>query len=98
MVRDGELTTLPELIYEYQIYSKLKKNPFFRYYLAIKFMNKWNRGSKAIKFGENKIRIKKLMFLDNEKILGWRVELRNMLFISDKGGHINSGWVNKVAK
>lgn len=61
-------------------------------------MNKWNRGSKAIKFVENKLRIKRLMFLDNEKMLGWRVELRNMLFISDKGGHINSGWVNKVAK
>jgi hypothetical protein len=36
--------------------------------------------------------------LDNEKILGWKVELKGMLFITDKGGHVNSGWVNKVAK
>lgn len=61
-------------------------------------MNKWHKGSKLITFVENKFKIKKLLFLDNEKILGWRVELKNLLHINDKGGHVNSGWVNRVAK
>lgn len=36
-------------------------------------MNKWHKGSKMIKFVENKFKIKRLMFLDNEKLLGWRI-------------------------
>lgn len=92
------MTPLDKLIYEYEIFNKLKKNHFFKYYLAIKFMNKWHKGSKMIKFVENKFKIKKLLFLDNEKLLGWRIELKNLLFIADKGGHVNSGWVNRVAK
>jgi hypothetical protein len=50
MVRDGELTPLDNLIHEYELYSKLKKNHFFKYYLLIKFMNRWHRGSRMIKF------------------------------------------------
>jgi hypothetical protein len=26
------------------------------------------------------------------------VELKEILFISDRGGHVNSGWVGRVAK
>jgi len=32
MVFDGELVTLDKLIYEYEVYKKLKKIHFFRYY------------------------------------------------------------------
>lgn len=73
MIRDGELTPLDKLIYQYEIFNKLKKNAFFRYFLVIKFMNKWHKGSKMIKFVENKFKLKKLLFLDNEKILGWKI-------------------------
>lgn len=65
MVSEGELIPLEKLIYEYDLYSKLRKVPFFRYYFLIKFMNKWNRGSKVAKFIETKYRIKRLLFLEN---------------------------------
>lgn len=88
---------LEKLIHDYDIYSKLKKIHYFKYYSLIKFMNKWNRGSKMAKFIENKFKIRKLLYLDTDKILPWKIELKNILYISDKGGHLNSGWVKKVA-
>jgi hypothetical protein len=61
-------------------------------------MNKWNRGSKVAKFVETKYKIKKLLNLDNNKIMAWKMELRNILFIGHQGGNIGSGWVDRVAE
>jgi hypothetical protein len=49
MVREGELTPLDKLIHEYDLFTRLRKNHFFRYYLAIKYMARWNRGSRVIR-------------------------------------------------
>lgn len=65
MVREGELTPLEDLIREYELFSRLRKNPFFRYYLAIKFLARWRRGSRMIKFVENRFKVKRALFLDN---------------------------------
>ena len=72
MVAEGELIPLERLIYEWDIYSNLKKIPFYRYFWIIKLMNKWNRGSKVAKFVETKYKIKKLLYLENDKILSWK--------------------------
>lgn len=61
-------------------------------------MNKWNRGSKVAKFIETKYRIKRLLFLENEKIINWKIELKNILLIGDRGGSLHSGWVNRVSE
>jgi hypothetical protein len=60
-------------------------------------MNKWNRGSKLAKFIEYKFKIKKLLYLENERIIIEKLELKNILHITSKGGNIQSGWVNRVA-
>lgn len=39
-----------------------------------------------------------MLYLDNEKILSWKMELRNILFIGDQGGSIGSGWVDRIAE
>jgi hypothetical protein len=31
-------------------------------------------------------------------VLAWKVELKELLFIADRGGHVNSGWVGRVAR
>ena len=49
------------------------------------------------KYIETKYKIKKLLYLDNEKILSWKMELRNVLFIEDLGGSLGGGWVDRVA-
>jgi len=36
-------------------------------------MNKWNRGSKKAKFIEIKTKIVKLLYLDNDRILAWKM-------------------------
>ena len=50
MVRDGELTPLDSLIHEYDLFTRLRKNHFFRYYLAIKYITRWHKGSRMIHF------------------------------------------------
>lgn len=73
MVSDGELIPLESLIKDYDTYIKLKKITFFNYFSLIRFMNKWNRGSKLAKFVEAKYKIKKLLFLDSDKIVNWKL-------------------------
>lgn len=60
-------------------------------------MNKWNRGSKKANFIDTKAMISKLLFLDNDRILAWKIELKNMMMFQERGGNIGSGWVNKLA-
>lgn len=61
-------------------------------------MNKWNHGSKVAKFVETKYKIKKLLNLENERIVFWKMSLKNGLLIKDKGGSMHSGWVDRVAE
>lgn len=50
------------------------------------------------KFIEYKFKIKKLLYLENEKIMIEKLELKNILHIASKGGYIHSGWVSRVAQ
>jgi hypothetical protein len=63
----------------------------------MKYMNKWNRGSKKANFNDTKAMLGKLLFLENDKIIGWKIELKSMMMFHEKGGNIGSGWVNKLA-
>jgi hypothetical protein len=97
MVTDGELVSLEDLIHEFEIYSKLKKIHFYQYYAQIKFMNKWNRGSKKAHFIEHKFKIKRLLSLDYPQLLQWKILLHQILALQDKGGSLLSGWVDNIA-